>query len=94
MIFSIVCKNQMLNIKIFQLNKAVRTDLSKKQWLNMVNISALACFVIPQSCGSAGGALSVWMKIEECPDETGVVSSLISEFSEGFLMACDNGALM
>ena len=83
-----------LSIIWLTVNKAVRTNLSKKHWVNMGNISALACFVIPDSCGSAGGALSLWMKIEECPDETGVMSSLISEFSEGFLIACDNGALM
>ena len=76
---------------MLQVNKAVRTNLTEKQWVNMGTFSPLACFVIPTTCGAAGGALTVWMKILECPDETGVITSLnVSNFSEGFLVTCDD----
>ena len=80
--------------KNLQVNKAVRTNLTEKQWVNMGTISPLACFVIPKMCGSAGGALSVWMKILECQKETGIITSLnASEISEGFLVTCYDGDL-
>ena len=79
---------------MLQVNKAVRTKRTEKQWVNMGTISTLACFVIPNTCGSAGGALSVWMKILECSKETGVITSMnTGEISEGFLVTCDDGDL-
>ena len=72
MIGIVIIFESMQNL-IFKVNKAVKTKRSEKQWMELGNISTLACFVIPNSCGSAGGALSVWMKIEECSDEQGVI---------------------
>ena len=72
---------------IFQFYKAVRTDRSQKAWVNLGNLSTVACIVVPESCGLAGGALSVWIKIEDCPNYAGIISPQ-HHADESLLLSC------
>ena len=69
------------------MNYALKTDLNLHQWASLGNLSAHACFSIPQSCGAAGGAISVWINIIEAPDalleNDGIISSS-EENGQGF----------
>ena len=60
---------------MLQFNNAVHTDRSQYQSVDLGNLSAHACLTIPESCGSAGYALSVWIKIEDCAGIRGIISS-------------------
>ena len=43
----------------------------------------------PETCGAAGGAVSLWMKLVECPDWAGVISSWTR--TTGFVIYCASG---
>ena len=72
---------------MFKLNNAVYTDRSRYQSVELGDLSAHACLTIPESCGSAGAALSVWIKIEDCAGEGGIISSY-QYLHEGLLIRC------
>ena len=67
---------------------AVRTDFSFHQWASLGGLSAHACLSIPQSCGAAGGAISFWFNILDCPNSflksCGLISSADKD-GEGIL---------
>ena len=65
---------------IFQVNNAINTDNTQKQWVSLGNLS-IACLTIPETCGSAGGALSAWIKIGATDLIGGIISSY--HYSEG-----------
>ena len=77
----------MLLMCFFQANHAVQTDRSQNQSVNLGDLSARACLTIPESCGSTGGALSVWVKIEDCSGDGGIISSNQIDH-EGFQVKC------
>ena len=71
-----------------QVDKAVSTDRAQNQWVDLGNLSA-ACITRPDTCGSDGAALSVWLKLTDCQDPDGVISShTASAFSAGLLVCC------
>ena len=43
-------------------------------WIDL-GIHTEVCMTRPQTCDVAGGALSFWMKLIECPDKAGIISS-------------------
>ena len=63
-------------------NNAISTDSTQRQWVNLGNLS-IACLTVPDTCGSAGGALSAWIKIGDTDFPTGGIISLFA-YSEGF----------
>ena len=74
-----------LNVKpnFIQVNNAISTDKTQRQLVSLGNLS-IACFTIPGTCGSAGGALSAWIKIGATGFMGGIISSF--DYSEGFLV--------
>ena len=40
------------------------------------------------TCGAAGGAISMWMKLVDCPDEGGIISTLDIGAQTGFRIFC------
>ena len=77
---------------LFEVKNAVSTDRLQKQWVSLGCASAYACLTIPESCGSAGGALSAWIKIGSCPGNGGIISSYHLG-QEGFIITCDKDTL-
>ena len=72
---------------MFKFDNAVRTDRSQYQSVNLGDLSSHACLIIPESCGSVGGALSVWIKIEDCSGDGGIISSNRNDY-EGLQISC------
>ena len=57
------------------MNCAVSTDRTRSQWVDL-GIHTEACMTRPETCGAAGGAINFWIRLIDCPDEGGVISSL------------------
>ena len=78
-VFTSECKCE---TNFIQVNNAISTDNTHKQWVNLGNLS-IACLTVPETCGSTGGALSAWIKIGDVDySQSGIISSY--DYSEGF----------
>ena len=44
----------------------------------------------PETCGAAGGAISMWMKVHECPNNAGIMTTRENADSTGFSIYCKN----
>ena len=61
----------------FQNRYSVKVDRTKSQWIDL-GIQTKACMTRPETCGAAGGAVSVWVNIIDCPGyRKGVLSSAL-----------------
>ena len=50
-----------------QVNSALALDHMKRQWVDL-GIHTEACMTRPETCGEAGGAISLWINVIECED--------------------------
>ena len=57
-----------------QVGFALTLDRTKKQWVDF-GIQTEVCMTLPQTCDAAGGVISLWIKIVDCPDRAGIISS-------------------
>ena len=57
----------------YQVNKALTLDATKQQWIDL-GINTDVCMTRPDTCGAAGGAISLWLNVNDCPFG-GIVSS-------------------
>ena len=57
----------------YQVNKALTLNATKKQWIDL-GINTDVCMTRPDTCGAAGGAISLWLNVNDCPSG-GIVSS-------------------
>ena len=72
----------------FQLNLALSLDRTRNQWGDL-GIHTEACMTRPQTCGTAGGAISLWINVVECPDSfTTIVGSVNANFNTGSAILC------
>ena len=69
-----------------KVNKAIATNSSQKQWVNL-GIMSEACITLPDTCGPEGAAVAVWVKIYKCANSNGFLSSLKSG-KTGFMFYC------
>ena len=69
------------------LQVALNLDHIKKQWVD-IGIHTNACMTRPETCGEAGGAISVWLKDTGCPDWGGILSSYAVYGKSGSLIYC------
>ena len=69
-----------------QVNNAIVTNSSQKQWVDLGSMSD-ACITLPDTCGPEGAAVAVWVKIYECANSNGFLSSLKSG-KTGFMFFC------
>ena len=65
------------------------TNLTNQEWVTLGDLSDVASLTIPNSCGSAGAALSVWIRIPECPRYSGIITTQDGA-REGFCILCNN----
>ena len=77
--------------RYIQVDKAVSTNRTQSQWVDLGNLSA-ACITRPDTCGSDGAALSVWLKLTDCQDKDGVISSH-SPSSAGLGVRCSTSQI-
>ena len=59
----------------YQVNSAVSLDRTRNQWVDL-GIHSEACMTRPETCGTAGGAISLWVKVIDCPRYAGIIPSL------------------
>ena len=81
----------MKNIKhtILQVNSSVRTNREKRQWIDL-SAQTKACMTQPEICGAAGGAISMSMKVHECPNNAGIMTTRENADSTRFSIYCKN----
>ena len=60
----------------YQVNNACTVDREKGQWIDL-GIHTDACMT-NMMCGSAGGAISLWINVIYCPSTGGIASSVQS----------------
>ena len=60
-----------------QIGMAVETNGLEKQYVDLGNLS-MACIVVPETCGTEGGAVAVRVKVNvtECTSYCGIISSV------------------
>ena len=71
-----------------QTNSALTLNRHRRQWVDL-GIHTEACMTRPETCGAAGGAISLWLKIINCPNSDGVITSRRS-WRRGFLIYCQS----
>ena len=62
------------------MNKALALDRTRSQWVDL-GIHTEACMTQPETCGEAGGSISLWVKVIECLSLCGIMTS--SQASSG-----------
>ena len=75
----------------FQISSAVHTNRSQNQWIELGYHSDV-CLTHRYGCGEAGGALSMWLRLIDCPARSGIITSRAgrSVSPTGFNIACIN----
>ena len=61
---------------------------TKSQWVDL-GIQTEACMTWPETCGAAGGAISVFVNVIECPGLTGIISSYAQNTSSQVMCTYD-----
>ena len=71
------------------MNNGVKTVRGQRQSISLGDLSLFTCFPKPWTCGTEGASLSVWLKIEGCPNEdNGHITSRYNDAFNGFLIRC------
>ena len=71
-------------------NYALTLDRTRSQWVDFGNHTE-ACVTRPETCGTAGGAISLWVKVIVCPlSWCGIITSRDSVRS-GSAITCNPG---
>ena len=72
------------------MNSALTLDHREKQWVDL-GIHTEACMTRPETCGAAGGAISLWMNLNECSgSKKGFISSRRSRDYTGISGFCNS----
>ena len=73
----------------FQINFAVCTNRLRMQWIDL-GIHTKACMTNPNTCGAAGGAVSLWRRVIDCLSGAALpgVITTITGGSTGFTILC------
>ena len=53
---------------------ALSLNHTKNQWIDL-GIHTEVCMTRPETCGAAGGAISLWLKLFDSPSSGGIISS-------------------
>ena len=57
-----------------------------EEWVDLGDLS-VACITRLETCGPEGAAISVWLNLQDCPADSGIISSLRYGTS-GFSVYC------
>ena len=61
----------------------------KRQWIDL-SVQTRDCMTRPETCGAAGGAISLWLKVHECHNSGGIITTRENADSTGFSIYCKN----
>ena len=65
------------------MGSAVGLSIGMKQWVDL-GVLQEACITRPETCGAAGGAVSLWARLRVCDGFCGIISPVIKTPSTGF----------
>ena len=72
---------------------ALTVDRTTRQWVDL-GIHTEACMTQPDTCGAAGGAISMWVRVTDCPGIIGRgIVSLQSDQKTGFSISCSKDGI-
>ena len=74
----------------FQVHSALRTSRGSSQWVDF-GVHTYACMTQPETCGSAGDAISLWIKLDHifsCQGDDGIMSTTAGCFHTGSYITC------
>ena len=74
-------------ILYYQVNCAWSLNHTKSRSIDL-GIHTEACMTRPETCGAAGGAISVWVNVIECVADRGGIVSSRSSSSSGSVIYC------
>ena len=74
-------------ILYYQVNCAWFVNHTRSQSIDL-GIHTEACMTRPETCGAAGGAISVWVNAIECVSDRGGIVSSRSSSSSGSIIYC------
>ena len=66
---------------------AVSTDQSREQWIDL-GIHTEACMTT-MTCGAHGGAVSMWLRVRQCDNNNGILTTLQFESTTGLIVRCE-----
>ena len=72
-----------------KVNSALTLDHTKQQWVYL-DFHTETCMTRPETCGAAGGAISVWINLIDCT-HGGIISTLV-QGSSGSVIDCSDGS--
>ena len=76
----------------YQVNSAWSLDHTKKQWIDL-GVHTESCITRPDTCGAAGGAISLWMNLLECPSLYGGIITSRTPWTRGSKISCEIGEI-
>ena len=75
-----------------QVNYAVSINRSNSQWIDL-GVHTEACMTRPETCGAAGGAVSLWLRLTDgCANNKGLLTTR-PDSGSGFAVYCRMGDL-
>ena len=70
-----------------QVNNAVGTDVTHEQWIDL-GVHTEACLTRPDTSGTAGCAISMWVRVTSCTGANYIITSRSFRNSSGFTFSC------
>lgn len=64
------------------------TNHTQQQWIDL-GTHTESCMTRPDTCG-AGGAMSMWYRVIECPQDTAIISTRTTNTSQGLVILCQS----
>ena len=61
----------------------MQTSGSQRQWIDL-GFHPEVCLAHRDGCGPAGAAVSMWLRVIECPDNAGIITSKPKYEATGF----------
>ena len=68
----------------------METDYPSETYFLSGDVSGYTCLVDPRNCGTDGATMALWLKISECQQDSGVLSSKKAASHVGTRMHCTN----
>ena len=65
---------------MLQVNSVLSTNQRRNQWVDL-GIHTDVCMTWPQTCGAAGGAISLWLSVTECSTSGGILAVISGSLS-------------
>ena len=62
-------------------------DRSLNQSIDL-GIHIEACMTRQETCGAAGGAFSIWLRLTDCPHSAGIITTIDDSDKTGFRLWC------